>query len=258
MNLDNVKESLNRKLAVGFDVYERRPGDYQLIVPIQHEDGDMVDIYFQDSPLGEGNIRICDFGLTLMRLSYTYDIATPARQRIFDNIIINNGVSNDDGNLHLDTPIDKLYEGVLQFAGCVQKVCNMRYWSRETVRSAFYDDLRDYITVTMSEFSPVSDQSPLYDYPITVDWSLTYNSRTFYLFGVLGNDKAKNVAISLLEFQKATIPFISLVVHEDMEDLGKRERLYLTKNADTQYPVLADFREKGAQDIYRFASVPAL
>ena len=57
----------------------------------------MVDIYFQDSPKGDGYIRICDFGMTLMRLSYTYDVNTDARQRIFDSILINNGINNDNG-----------------------------------------------------------------------------------------------------------------------------------------------------------------
>ena len=56
----------------------------------------------------------------------------------------------------------------------------------------------------------------------SVDWTLTHNRRDFYLFGVLGNDKAKNVAITLLEFQKVPLPFISLVVHEDMESLGQK------------------------------------
>ncbi len=84
---------------------------------------------------------------------------------------------------------------------------------------------------------------------------MTHNSRIFYIFGVGdGNAKAKNVAVSLLEIQKTAPPFISLIVHEDMEALGKQERLYLTRNTDTQYPVLVDFKEKGAKDIRRFAA----
>ena len=88
----------------------------------------------------------------------------------------------------------------------------------------------------------------------SVDWTLTHNTRNFYLFGVLGNDKAKNVAITLLEFQKADLPFISLVVHEDMEALGRRERQYLTRNADRQYPVLDDFKESVVSDLRRLAA----
>ena len=253
MNSNAFMNTLRARGTDAFDLYERRPGRHQLIAPIMHEDGDMVEIYLQDSPVGDGHVRVCDYGMTLMRLSYTFDVGTPARQRIFESIIINNGVINEEGNLYLDAPADKLYEAVLQFAGCVQKVCNMRYWSRETVRSAFYDDLRDYVNQELGDYSPRADVSPIDDYPISVDWSLTLNQRDFYMFGVLGNDKAKNVAIALLEFQKVRLPFMSLVVHENIEDLGNRERLYLTKNADTQYPVLSDFREKGIADIERFA-----
>ena len=256
MAISGLIESLNHSVGAGFDVYERRPGDYQLIVPIRHEDGDMIDVYLQDSPRGEGYVRICDFGMTLMRLSYTYEITTPARQQIFENILINNSVSNDAGNLYLDAPVGNLYESILQFVGCAQKVCNMRYWTREITRSVFYDDLRDYVTVNLPQFSPVADQFPIPDFPNSVDWSLIHDLRKFYVFGVQGNDKAKNVTISLLEFQKSNLPFISLVVHENMEDLGKRDRVLLTRNADTQYPVLSDFMEKGAEDIHRFAGAP--
>ena len=133
----------------------------------------------------------------------------------------------------------------------------MRYWSREIVRSEFYDDLEKYITTELARFSPIADQTPIQEIPIiSVDWSLKYNNRRLgYLFGVRGNDKAKNVAIALLEIQKARIPsFISLVVHEDMEELGRRERLYLTSNADRQYPTMNEFRDKATPDILRFAA----
>ena len=66
-----------------------------------------------------------------MRLSYTYDVNTSTKEKIFDSILINNGVLNSEGSLYLDTPTESLYESILRFAGCAQKVCNMRYWGRE-------------------------------------------------------------------------------------------------------------------------------
>lgn len=98
-------------MAAGFDIYTRREGGYQLIVPICHEDGDMVDIYLQNSPRGEAYIRICDFGMALMRLSYSYELNSDTRRRIFDDILIHNQVANDDGSLCLDVPVGALYEG---------------------------------------------------------------------------------------------------------------------------------------------------
>ena len=231
MEIDKIINLLHDRAKTGFDIYERSPGKYQLIVPILHEDGDMVDVYLQDSPKGEDYIRICDFGMALMRLSYTYEISSATRQQIFDSILINSGVNIHEGNLYLDTNLMMLYENVLQFAGCIQKVCNMRYWSKERIQTTFYEDLKDYTTTELERFNPVPDQTPLENYDIiSVDWSLKHNNRNLYLFGVASDNKAKNVAISLLEFQKAKLPFISLIVHEDMEKLGRKEKLYLTKN----------------------------
>ena len=212
----------------------------------------MVDVYIQDSPRGEEHVRICDFGMALMRLSYTFEVSTPARERILESILINNSVERSDGNLYLDTAIDRLYESILQFTGCILKVCNMRYWNRETVRCAFYDDLGNYVETELKQFSPIRNHVPLERDPIfSVDWYMEHNKRNLYMFGILGDDKAKNVTISLLEFQKAQLPFISLVVHEDIDELGNRARRYLTNNADLQYSTLADFTERGISDVVR-------
>ena len=257
MDIHSVRESLNHILTSGFDLYERRPDNHQLILPIHHEDGDMVEIYLEDSPMGEKYVRICDYGLTLMRLSYTYEISSPTRQQIFDSILFNNGIKCEEGNLYLDAPLDRLYEGILQFAGCAQKVCNMRYWSREITRSAFYDDLEEFITSDLKGFSPSVAEFPLPDYPTSVDWTLTLEHWNFYVFGVHSNDKAKVVALALLEYRQARLPFISLVVHEAMEALGKKEQLFLTRNADKQYPGLADFQQTSVRDIPRLAGIPS-
>ena len=259
MTVNRIRAALEQTPGQHFDLYERRPGEFQVILPILHEDGDMLEIYLQDIPDREGFIRVCDFGHALMRLSYTFEVNSPTREKILDSILYNNDVTNHGGNLYIETSVDNLYEGILQFAGCVQKVCNMRYWSRESVRSLFYEDLNEYVETRLTDFSPKPDLLPLDDNPLlSVDWSLTCNNRDLFLFGVRGGDKAKNVAISLLEFQKAKLPFISLVVHEDMQDLGRRELSHLTRNADKQYPELGDFREDATRDIPRLAGIAPL
>ena len=254
MNLAKVRKTLGQAMAGAVNFYERRPGIHQLIVPIFHEDGDMVDVYASDSPRGEQYVRICDFGMALMRLSYTFDVTTPTHERILSDILANNGVQESDGNLYLDAPIDMIYESVLQFTGCVLKVCSMDYWGRETVRDAFYDDLADFISSEMKRFSPMRDHAPLEDDLYSVDWLLRHGGRNLYVFGVRGDDKARNVTISLREFQKARLQFVSLVVHEDMEELGRQSVRYLTKNADKQYQTLEDFQETAVRDVERVAT----
>ena len=151
MDTTSILNYLN-KSKKSFSIYERRSGKYQLIAPILHEDGDMVDIYLQESPKGKGYVQVCDFGMALQRLSYNYEMNTPSRKKIFNSILINNGVENNSGSLYLDVPFDKLYEGILQFAGCVQKVCSMDYWGREMIQSTFYEDLQSFILKDLEQF----------------------------------------------------------------------------------------------------------
>lgn len=256
MDTSKVLNIIRSSGAKGFDIYERRPGQYQLIVPILHEDGDMVDIYLLESSESKDSIRICDFGMTLMRLSYTYEINTDSRQKAFDSILINNGIKNCEGNLYLDANLEMLYECILQFAGGIQKVCNMSYWGKEsTPSSLFYKNMDKYVTTDLSEFCPKPNQTPLPDYKtLIVDWSLTHNNCNFYLFGVRGNHKAKSTAISLLEFKEAKLPFISLIVYDDMNELGKKEIIYLNKNANNEYLTLADCQDKMFADIHQIAA----
>lgn len=65
--LEKIKSNFNEKIKVE----EKRPGIYQLYLPIYHEDGDMIDVFVV--PKSNGGYELCDFGQTLMRLSYSYD-----------------------------------------------------------------------------------------------------------------------------------------------------------------------------------------
>ena len=262
MDIDKILNLLN-KVRPSFNIYERRPDKYQLTVPILHEDGDMLDIYLQKSPKGGEYVRVCDFGMTLMRLSYNYEFNTDSKRKTLNSILINNGVENSNGNLFLDTPINKIYESVFQFSGCIQKVCSMDYWNRETAQSSFYKDLHNFVSKDLTEFNPKPDLAPLKesvkkpysgDELIKVDWSLQCENHQFYLFEILGNSKAKDTAIALLEFKKINLSFISLIVHENIQNLGNKESGYLTRNADKQYIHLSDFNNDGVSDIKRYAN----
>jgi hypothetical protein len=51
---------------------QKRPGTIQVLAPLFHEDGDMLDIFLDLPKPPNSSIRISDHGLTLMRLSYIY------------------------------------------------------------------------------------------------------------------------------------------------------------------------------------------
>jgi hypothetical protein len=65
-----ILDSLSTNINLSFR--EKRPGIYKILAPFFYEDGDMYDIFIQKQPSVEGLLRISDFGLTLMKLLYTF------------------------------------------------------------------------------------------------------------------------------------------------------------------------------------------
>ena len=253
--LENLKAEFNRHVAFR----QKRPGVVQVLAPLFHEDGDMIDI-FLDMPKEEvAPIRICDHGLTLMRLSYSYDVETPTKQKIFSRILSENGISEDRGRLYLETTAEGLYPALLQFAQTVAKVSNMQAFKREVVQNLFYEMLGDFITSKLDRFKPHADHLPITDRDdLEVDWQFEVRPRPIFLYGVKDNAKARLAALSCLEFQKRDIAFRSVVVHEDFESgLSKKDQTRITSAADKQFTSLADFQTNAEQYFSREAE-PAL
>ena len=76
-----------KKLQEGFNqrvrFINKRPNIWQLIIPVYYEDGDMIEIFLEIINKEAGLIRICDYGMTLMRLSYSYELNTANKEKIF-------------------------------------------------------------------------------------------------------------------------------------------------------------------------------
>jgi hypothetical protein len=233
---------------------EKRPGIFQLITPFYHEDGDMLEIYLEG--IGEnGKIRISDHGMTIMRLSYEYDIDTPNKRRIFEKMLTENRLLENEGRLYLEAGLEGLYPSVLQFAQAVAKISNMKLYKREVIKSLFYELLDEFITEQLVRYQPESKVLPIKERDdLEVDYSFKGFPRPLYLFGIKDDTKARLTTISCLEFQRADIPFKSVAVHEDFEGLSKKDRKRVTSAVDKQFVDLDDFKTHGKHYFEREAA----
>lgn len=241
--VDILKEQFNSQVSLS----EKRPGIQQLFAPLYHEDGDMMSIFLdlqKDAEVAPNQkITISDHGLTLMRLSYSFDIDTPNKERIFQKILAENGVFEVDGTLSIESKPDSLYPTLLQFSHTIAKVCNMRQFKREVLNSLFEEILADFINEKLKIYRPSESILPLPDRDdLEVDYQFSPNGIPFYLFGVKDNAKARLATIACLEFQKARLLFKSIAVHEDFDRLTKKDRTRLTSACDKQFPSLVDFQ----------------
>ena len=239
--LNLLKEQFNGHI----ELKEKRPGIMQLLVPLFHEDGDMVDIFLQEGR-EPGLIRICDHAMTIMRLSYSFEIDTPNKMRILRQIIDENGIAEDNGNLFIETRPECLYPAIMQFAQAVAKVANLEVLRREIVRSLFYESLEEFISVSLAQYPCQHQTYPIPDRDeLEVDYEFPMDSRPIYLFGVKDAGKARLATICCLEFEKVRLPFRSMAVHENFEELNRKDRQRILSAVDKHFPTLDDFKKRG-------------
>jgi hypothetical protein len=251
--LEDLKTGFNRHVSF----YERRPGTFQVIAPLFHEDGDMVDI-FLTLPKSPGDpFRISDHGMTLMRLSYSYQVDSPTKEKVLNRILSENGVSEYQGRFYIDASKEHLYPSLLQFAQTVAKVSNMQAFKREVVQSLFYETLNDFVVSSLSSYHPQHRYLPVPDRDdLEVDWRFPVTgSRDIFLYGVKDAMKARLAVIGCLEFRAKDVPFRSVIVHDDFEagGLSKKDKMRLTNVADKQFTSFSDF----AEDAERYFALEA-
>lgn len=243
----NAVELLREQFNSHVAVREKRPGVLQLVVPLFHEDGDMMDIFLDVPKNGSvelpRSIRICDHGLTLMRLSYSFDIDTANKEKIFHRILAENGANEENGEIFTEATPDSLYATLLQFSQAVSKVCNMRYFKREVLASLFEEMLAEFIETELPSFNARRTVLPIEDRDdLEVDWEFRPNGIPHYLFAVKDANRARLATISCLEFQRHNLKFKSIAVHEDMDKISRKDRNRLTNACDKQFTSLDEFK----------------
>lgn len=234
------------------DFREKRPNLYKVLIPYFHEDGDMYDIFIQEAPGNKGLIRICDYGLTLMKLSYTFDIDSPNKQTIVEDIIAQNRGNFDDGNIFIDVAANQFQNGIYQFCQIISKVSNVDILSREIIKSCFYEMLANFFDNKIKPIFPGIQNNicPLQDQDYKVDFAIP-QKKPIYIFGIRDNAKAGKVVISCLSFQKANLPYQSLAIHENFENLDKYYKNQITNTVDKQFTSLSEFEKQGCDYLQR-------
>ncbi|MBI4723271.1 MAG: DUF1828 domain-containing protein [Candidatus Stahlbacteria bacterium] len=244
--LENLKEEFNDRISFK----EKRKNIYQLIIPIYYEDGDMMDIYIQ--LLENGRIKVCDFGKTLMHLSYSFDIDTDNKEKIFNQILSQNHIENNDGNLYIDTNSNNLYSSVMQLSQVMAKISNMRLYKREVIKSLFFELFAEFVTTKLQKYEPIPDYYPIDRHEeYKVDFRFNHCPRPIFLFGVPDSAHARLTTISCLKFQTEKIAFRSVAVLESLDSLSRKDQARLMSASDKEFSSLDDFQENAPNYLER-------
>lgn len=242
MNTTQITEIVRSQFGDSFLLFEKRPGVYQFSSSFYHEDGDAFEIYLV--PENDDLIKITDFGMTVMRLSYYYELDTDRKNEIFTKIIRENRANVYNGIIEIFTKPNLIYASVMQMAQVIAKVSNMRYFKREIIENLFYEMLEEFVMDGLSKFKPVKAVSPLEGrQEYEVDFEIRPNGVPYYLFGIKDTAKARLATIACQQFSLTKLAFKSIAVYSDIEKIGKKDRDRLINASDKQYTSLDVFKE---------------
>lgn len=248
--MKRILEILQKQCNQKINLIEKRPGLWQVIIPFYHEDGDMVEVFI--SPIDNDTFRISDCGFTLMRLSYSYDIDTPNKERIFNAIISSYNIQNDNGNLYADIELEHLYPALMQFIGVILKISNMKLYKRDVIESLFFEMLDNFILTKLASHNPQKDFYPLPDMPeYKVDYCFNHKRVPIYLFGVNNIPTSRLTIISCQKFIIEKIKFRSVAVLESLDKLNKKDQKRLMTTVDKIFPEFVEFEKNGEEYIKR-------
>ena len=239
-----------RKQFRPVDFREKRTGVYKVLVPAFHEDGDMYDLFLLEHPEREGVLRLCDFGLTLMKLSYTFDIDSPKKQEILEGIVAKNRCKIDDGKIYLDITDAQFECGVYQMLQVISKVSSMEILTQESASSHFIEHFDTFVTTHFQQYSLKRNTSPLQDSDLVVDYEIAAKLPIF-IFAVTNDTKAYKAVIACLTFANKRLSFQSIIVPENLDRLSSYNRRRAINVADKIFTDYEAFAEAGADYLDR-------
>jgi len=123
LDLARLEKTLCESMCADVRLHPRSDGRIMVETPFLLGDGDTYAIFLE--PLASGGIRITDAGHTLMHLSYSMDVdllREGTRGLLFEKIINESPVQENDGEIFLDTPIESLGKGLFSFGQALTRV----------------------------------------------------------------------------------------------------------------------------------------
>ena len=126
INSSQISDVLKSSFYNQFNLKEKRTDLYQIFVPLYHPDGDMFDIFLKILP--NNQLLLTDCSLTLMRLSYTFEIDSPNNQTRLNRTVLESGGTFDiaTGAIVLPTTLDQLCNKITQFTQIISKVTDLK------------------------------------------------------------------------------------------------------------------------------------
>lgn len=237
-----LKESFQKELKITL----RRPGLFQVQIPYFYPDGDMVDVFLSISD--SENILIQDMGMTLMRVSYEFNIDSKTKRKILNEIFSQFQINENGGNLTLEAPRTEFFPYLMQFLQVITKVSDISYLKREIVKSLFYEYFDKYINENFDTFTKIRDYYPGFDkeqqYPTPYAVLKNQSDNPVCFYPIASDDKCNETTITIQHYELHNFRPNTIAVFENQEEIGRKPLARLSNIVGKQFSTLQGNEER--------------
>jgi hypothetical protein len=249
MTIETIERDFKEKVSSKIRLQPEGRERYRVFTPFMFDDGDHLAVVLKRD---NGHWCLSDEGHTLMHLTYEFEekaLQQGTRQRVITNALSTYSVSDRDGELLTTIANGDYGDALFSYVQALMKLADVSYLSRVRVKSTFREDFVALLSDTVPEnrrtfdwFDHTHDPNGNY----TVDCRINGMAKPLLVFALGGDDRTRDATIALHSFEKWGLPFQSLAIFENQENINRKVLARFSDISGKQFSSLETNRDRKA------------
>lgn len=247
MVIEEIEHDFREKVSAKISLAAEGLNRYRVFTPFLFEDGDHLAVILRQE---NSSWVLSDEGHTYMHMTYDIDerdMHRGTRQKIISNALSTFFVEDRDGELVLRIEASRYGDALFSYIQALLKISDISFLSRERVKSTFLEDFRAFLADTVPEsrlafdwHDPKHDPNGMY----SVDCRINGMPRPLLVFALPNDDRTRDATIAILQFERWGLPFRSMAIYEDQENINRKVVARFTDVCGKQFSSLVTNRER--------------
>jgi hypothetical protein len=249
MIAESIEHDFRQKVCEQVTLKGTGLGRFVVEQPFCFPDGDHFVVVLQKLPNGW---VLTDEGHTLMHMDYDdVDLSSKTRARVLDETLTAFNVHHvADGALQLNVPGECFGDALFTYLQALNKVTDLAFIRRETVKSLFMSDVRELMQNLVPEDRRVFDyhdasRDPEANY--SVDLLIDGVRQAEFVFFITNDMNCQQATIVCHQFEHWHIPFHATGIFENQMVIGRK---YVAQFSDVAYKQIPSLSSRDRLEQY--------